>query len=44
MNAETTSHAPFERIGGRLCLDFANTVGWGEGGNDGGQGNERIGS
>ncbi len=44
MNAETTSHAPFEWIGGRLCLDFANTVGWGEGGNDGGQGNERIGS
>jgi len=28
MSPETTEHPPFEWIGGRTCLDFANTVSW----------------
>jgi len=28
MTIEPTSHPPFEWIGGRTCLDFANTVTW----------------
>ena len=26
--SDTTEHPPFEWIGGRICLDFANTVTW----------------
>lgn len=28
MSPETTQHPPFEWHGGRVCLDFANTVAW----------------
>jgi predicted RNA-binding Zn ribbon-like protein len=28
MSIEPTDHPPFEWIGGRTCLDFANTVSW----------------
>jgi predicted RNA-binding Zn ribbon-like protein len=40
MTHQTTRHPPFEWVGGRDCLDFANTVAW----RGGEQANERLGS